>query len=305
LPETRAWKAYLVLFLGIVCFGFSSILIRLSDAPAPAIAGWRMVLAAMIIAPFALAGARSDLRHMGRRDTLLMVGTTIAFSIHFLAFVYAVKMTSVASAVLLINAHPIIVALLAYVALREGTKWTATGAVVGMMGIAMISLSEVGSSNLTGDMLAVFGACMMAIYIVMTRILRKKLRILAFMFIFNCVSAAFLMGIAVLFTVPLWPYALNDWMVFLAMAVVPALMGYGSYNWALRFLSAPVVSVSQLGESIFAISFAVILFAEFPAPSAIMGGALVIVGIIIATGILKRKKAKQEGQLSMTDAPGL
>jgi drug/metabolite transporter (DMT)-like permease len=305
LAETRAWKAYFVLFLGVVCFGFSAILIRLSDAPAPAIAGWRMVLAAMIIAPFAMAGARSDLRHMSRRDTLLMVGTTIAFSIHFLSFVYAVKLTSVASAVLLINAHPIIVALLAYLALREGNRWTATGAVVGMLGIAMISLSEMGSTNLTGDVLAIFGACMMAIYIVMTRILRKKLRILAFMFIFNCVSAAFLMGVAVLFTVPLWPYTFNDFMVFLAMAIVPALLGYGFYNWSLRFLPAPVVSVSQLGESIFAITFAVILFAEFPAPSAIMGGALVIIGIIIATGILKRKRERKDGQLTMTDAPGL
>jgi len=290
--ENRAWKAYLVLFLGVVCFGFSSILIRLSDAPAPAIAGWRMLLAAMIIAPFAMAGARSDLRHMSRRDTLLMVGTTIAFSIHFLSFVYAVKLTSVASAVLLINAHPIIVALLAFIALREGSRWTATGAVVGMLGIAIISLSELGSTNLTGDMLAVFGACMMAIYIVMTRIMRKKLRILAFMFIFNCVSAAFLMGVAVLFTVPLWPYTLDDFAVFLAMAIVPALLGYGFYNWSLRYLPAPVVSVSQLGESIFAITFAVILFSEFPAPSAIMGGALVILGIIIATGIFKRKKGQ-------------
>ena len=292
MAENRAWKAYLVLFLGVVCFGFSSILIRLSDAPAPAIAGWRMLLAAMIIAPFAMAGARSDLRHMSRRDTLLMVGTTIAFSIHFLSFVYAVKLTSVASAVLLINAHPIIVALLAFIALREGSRWTATGAVVGMLGIAIISLSELGSTNLTGDMLAVFGACMMAIYIVMTRIMRKKLRILAFMFIFNCVSAAFLMGVAVLFTVPLWPYTLDDFAVFLAMAIVPALLGYGFYNWSLRYLPAPVVSVSQLGESIFAITFAVILFSEFPAPSAIMGGALVILGIIIATGIFKRKKGQ-------------
>jgi drug/metabolite transporter (DMT)-like permease len=290
--ENRAWKAYLVLFLGVVCFGFSSILIRLSDAPAPAIAGWRMLLAAMIIAPFALAGARSDLRHMSRRDTLLMIGTTVAFSIHFLSFVYAVKLTSVASAVLLINAHPIIVALLAFIALREGSRWTATGAVVGMLGIAIISLSELGSTNLTGDILAVFGACMMAIYIVMTRIMRKKLRILAFMFIFNCVSAAFLMGVAVLFTVPLWPYTIDDFAVFLAMAIVPALLGYGFYNWSLRYLPAPVVSVSQLGESIFAITFAVILFAEFPAPSAIMGGALVIAGIIIATGIFRRKKGR-------------
>ncbi len=294
MAETRAWKAYSVLFLGVVCFGFSSILIRLSDAPAPAIAGWRMLLAAMIIAPFALAGARNDLRHMSRRETFLMVGTTIAFSIHFLSFVYAVKMTSVASAVLLINAHPIIVALLAYIALREGSRWTATGAVVGMLGIAMISLSEMGSTNLVGDAIAVFGACMMAIYIVMTRIMRKKLRILAFMFIFNCVSAAFLMGVAVLFSVPLWPYTLNDFVVFLAMAIVPALMGYGCYNWSLKYLPAPVVSVSQLGESIFAITFAVILFSEFPAPSAIMGGALVIAGIIIATGIFRRRKERNE-----------
>ena len=282
--ETRPWKAYFVLFLGVVCFGFSSILIRMSDAPAPAIAGWRMLLAAMIIAPFALAGARSDLKRMSRRDTLLMVGTTIAFSIHFLSFVYAVKMTSVASAVLLINAHPIIVALLAYIFLREGTKWTATGAVIGMLGITLISLSETGADNLSGDALAVFGACMMAIYIVMTRIMRKKLRILAFMFIFNVVSAAFLMGVAVLFTVPLWPYTANDFILFLAMAIVPALLGYGFYNWSLRYLPAPVVSVSQLGESIFAISFAVILFAEFPAPSAIMGGGLIIAGIILAAG---------------------
>jgi drug/metabolite transporter (DMT)-like permease len=297
LVETRPRKAYFVLFLGVVCFGFSSILIRMSDAPAPAIAGWRMLLAAMIIAPFALVGARSDLKSLSRRDTLLMVGTTIAFSIHFLSFVYAVKMTSVASAVLLINAHPIIVALLAYIALREGTKWTATGAVIGMLGITLISLSETGADNLSGDALAVFGACMMAIYIVMTRIMRKKLRILAFMFLFNVVSAAFLMGVAVLFTVPLWPYTIVDFMVFLAMAIVPALMGYGFYNYSLRYLAAPVVSVSQLGESIFAISFAILLFSEFPAPSAIMGGGLVIAGIILAvgTGVFNGKRKNGTG----------
>jgi len=140
---------------------------------------------------------------------------------------------------------------------------------------------------------------------VMTRIMRKKLRILAFMFIFNVVSAAFLMGVAVLFTVPLWPYTLDDFMVFLAMAIVPALLGYGFYNWSLRYLSAPVVSVSQLGESIFAISFAVILFAEYPAPSAIMGGGLVIVGIILAAGGFFNGK-KKNGAKSLpakTDEP--
>lgn len=300
MAETRPWKAYFVLLLGVICFGFSSILIRMSDAPAPALAAWRMILAALIIAPFAFAGARSDLRHMSRRDILLMVGTTIAFSIHFLSFAYAVKLTSVASAVLLINAHPIIVALLAYLALREGSRWTATGAVIGMLGIALISLSESGADNLTGDVIAVFGACMMAIYIVMTRIMRKKLRILAFMFIFNFVSAAFLMGVAVLFTVPLWPYSMNDFMIFLAMAIVPALLGYGFYNWSLRYLAAPVVSVSQLGESIFAITFAVILFAEFPAPPAIMGGGLVILGIILAAGYGIFNGKRKKGDASPT-----
>jgi drug/metabolite transporter (DMT)-like permease len=114
------------------------------------------------------------------------------------------------------------------------------------------------------------------------------------------------MGVAVLFTVPLWPYTLDDFIIFLAMAIVPALMGYGFYNWSLRFLSAPVVSVSQLGESIFAISFAVILFSEFPAPSAIMGGGLVIAGIILAagTGIFngKRKKGIKDRQAE-SDGP--
>jgi drug/metabolite transporter (DMT)-like permease len=294
LLATERSRAYLALIAGVTCFSFSSILIRYSDAPAPVIAAYRMLLAAVIIAPFALRSSWKETKGLGRFDVLFLVATGVVLSVHFLLFVTSVQMTSVASATVLINAHPIIVAIMAFALLSEGNRYTAAGAVVGLMGVVVISASEMGTTNFVGDLFAFSGAVMESVYIIMTRMMRKRIGIGSFVLLVNFACAFSLIGMCFFGGVPLWPYSTQNLLLFLAMAIVPAAIGYTLYNYSLRWLSAPQVSVTQLGEALLASIMAVFLFAEYPSPLIIVGGVLVVVGIYLATRV--RNGARENGK---------
>jgi drug/metabolite transporter (DMT)-like permease len=275
-------RAYMALVAGVICFSFSSILIRYSDAPAPAIAAYRMLLASLIIAPFALIRSRKEIASLQRRDLLFLLAAGCVLALHFLFFVSAVKMTSVASATILINAHPIIVVILAFATLHEGSKYTTAGAVVGVLGICAISIADMGSNNLLGDVLAIMGAGMEAVYIILTRFMRRRIGIFAFVLVVNSVCALTLIGICIGGGVPLWPYSERELLIFLGMALVPAVLGYTLYNYSLKWIIAPRVSIIQLGEALLASIMAAVLFVEFPSALIFVGGGLVLLGIYLA-----------------------
>jgi drug/metabolite transporter (DMT)-like permease len=299
LASLEVRRAYLALVIGVFCFSFSSILIRMVDAPAPAIAAYRMILVSLLIAPIALAKSSQKILGVSRNDTWFLIATGAVLAIHFLLFVSAVQNTSVANATVLINSHPVIVAILAFVLLKEGNRFTAAGAALGMLGIMVISLADYGSGNLYGDVLAFLGAVMEAIYIIMTRFMRKKIDILTFLFFVNTATAITLVGICLIGNVPLWPYSNYDLAVFLAMAIVPAGIGYSLYNYSLRWLLAPQVSVIQLGEAVFASIMAIFLFSEVPSVSVLLGGLLILGGILLVVHVNgKKKRLAARGQLT-------
>jgi len=65
------------------------------------------------------------------------------------------------------------------------------------------------------------------------------------------------------------------------MAVVPQIGGHTLYNWSLRFVSAPVVSVSLVGEPIGSSLLAWILLAETPSLVVAIVGLLALAGIFL------------------------
>jgi drug/metabolite transporter (DMT)-like permease len=215
-------------------------------------------------------------------DRLFLLATGLVLALHFLFFVSAVQTTTIASATILINSHPIFVAILAFALLHEGTRFTTAGALIGMTGIIVISVGDLGTGNVVGDMLAVLGAAMEAVYIIMTRFMRRKVDILTFVLLVNGACALFLVLICIVSGVPLWPYSQDELLLFLAMAIIPAAIGYTLYNWSLRYLLAPQVSVIQLGEALFASIMAALLFSEVPSATIFAGAALILLGIYLA-----------------------
>jgi len=57
------------------------------------------------------------------------------------------------------------------------------------------------------------------------------------------------------------------------------IFGHTIYNWTLKWLSAPLVSISLLGEPVGATILAYLLLEEVPSTLTLIGGVLILLGI--------------------------
>jgi drug/metabolite transporter (DMT)-like permease len=76
----------------------------------------------------------------------------------------------------------------------------------------------------------------------------------------------------------------------LLLAIVPQLLGHSTFNWALRYLPASLVSITMLGEPIGSTILAYLLLKESPTPLKIGGAVLILVGIYVSS-VRDEKKA--------------
>src|SRR5205807_3625108 len=73
----------------------------------------------------------------------------------------------------------------------------------------------------------------------------------------------------------------RELLLFLAMAVIPQIGGHTLYNWSLRWVPAPIVSLSLVGEPIGSSLLAWVLLQQVPGFAVGIGGALALAGIYL------------------------
>jgi drug/metabolite transporter (DMT)-like permease len=68
----------------------------------------------------------------------------------------------------------------------------------------------------------------------------------------------------------------------LLLALGPQIFGHSSLNWSLKYLPAPKVAISVLGEPIGSAILAWVFFSEVPGYGLFIGGALILCGVYMA-----------------------
>lgn len=284
-----AVPAHLGLLTGVVAASTASTLIRLAQGggAAPlAVAAWRLTLASLVLAPFALITRRAELRSLTAREWGLAVGSGILLAIHFASWITSLALTSVAASVVLVSSSPLFVGLASHLLLGERlTRSMAIGLIVATVGAAVIGLGDVGrgTHRLVGDLLALVGSLAIAGYFLIGRRLRARLSLLGYVFPVYTTAAAILMAVSLLARVPLGGYPTSTWIWLLAIALGPQIVGHSLLNWALRHLSATYVTLAALGEPIGSAVLAWLVLNELPSPAALVGGGLVLAGIAVAS----------------------
>ena len=285
LGERPGFPPNLVLLVSIAAVSTASILIRLTDAPPMAIATWRLALSTLMLLPFFLSrGGVSKLRAMGRGDLLTLAGVGVVLAVHFATWITSLSYTSVASSVIFVHVDPIFVALVSHFVLGERvTRRVALGIGVAFVGASIIAFGDlgVGGENLVGDALSLVGAIALGLYIMAGRRLRQRLDLTTYVTPVYAVSAAVLAIGSVAVGAPLAGYDSGVILMFAAIALVPMIFGHTLYNWALRWISAPVVSISLLGEPVGASLLAFLILGESPGPLTLVGGAVTLAGILV------------------------
>lgn len=291
-PAVSPWAALVV---AVIAISWAGPLVRLADAPALSVAAWRMVLS-MVFIGAVIIGRGSLLRgvRLSAGEWALAVLSGVLLAGHFWSWIASLDYTSVASSVVIVSLQPFIVALLSAVLLAERptrTQWT--GILVAMAGAMTVGWGDfaLGSRALFGDALAFLAAWLVAGYYLIGRVLRRKLDLWAYIAVVYGVAAVVLVG-AVLASPasPLVGFSTSTWLVFLALAAGPMMLGHTGVNYAIRYVPAYVANLFLFGEPIGATLIAWLLpaIAEVPPPQTLVGGALILLGIALGSGVGSR-----------------
>jgi drug/metabolite transporter (DMT)-like permease len=279
--------ASLILVLGVLAVSTASTFIRLAqaDIPSLAVAAWRLTLASIILAPVTLATRRAELRSLSRREWLLALAGGVVLALHFAAWITSLAMTSVAASVVLVTTSPLFVGLITFLFFHEPMSprlWA--GMALALVGSVIIGVDDVGlgTHRLMGDVLALLGALAAAGYFLIGRQLRARLSLLAYVFPVYATAAVVLMLVSLLSGISLTGYGASTWGWLLLLALIPQIIGHSSLNWALRHLPVTYVSLSVLAEPIGSTLLAWWVLSEPPTWAAVLGGALILVGLLIA-----------------------
>jgi drug/metabolite transporter (DMT)-like permease len=284
--EKPAVPPVLVLLVGIVSVSFASILIRLADAPPLVISAYRLVLASLILAPFAWWQVRDELRALPRGTLGLAMVSGVFLAAHFATWITSLDYTSVASSVGLVSTYPAFVAVASYLWLGERASWrTVAGILIAVAGSVVVGYGDLGAGSepLLGDLLALLGGLAGAGYMLVGRSVRRTASLLAYIFVAYSTGAAVLVMVCLVAGQPFTGYSRETYLVLLLLALVPQILGHSSFNWALRYLSATFVSVTVLGEPIGATLLAILVLGEVPPPIRMGGVALILAGIYLAS----------------------
>lgn len=297
-------KPRAAVLLGVLAVSFAAPLIKLSTAPAPVIAFYRMFLAAGAT----LLLAKGSLEPVPRPLWWPIALAGVFLGLHFVVWIASLSFTSVLSSVALVTLQPVIVALASRCFFREHLPTKAYGgialAVVGGLVLAMADING-PSGSLFGDLLALLGAVFISGYLILGRVIRRSVDTLTYTFwVYTCAALA-IFPVILLNGAAITGYLARELLIFLALAVICTLLGHSVFNWALAYLSPTIVTVAILGEPIGACLWDYLLFGQIPGLLQLTAGTLLLTGValfLLATETQSRaSQAKAQKQTTGID----
>ncbi len=285
-------KIFIVLLISVIAVSFASIFIKLCpEVPSITISFYRMAVSAIIISFFALKNLK-EIKNYSKKLFLLNILSGFALALHFILWISSLKYTSVASSVALVTTDPIFVGIFSYLILREKvSKNLIIGIILSVSGSFIlafgdkptIELIKEGKNPLFGDILALSGAIMASLYILLGSRVRKEASLITYNFITFNSSFLFLLVIVFITKNPLTGFNKISYLYLLLLGIVPQLIGHSGFNWALKYVKPVIVAITILGEPIGATILAFLIFKEGLKISQIFGMFLIFIAIIISS----------------------
>lgn len=290
-------KHALGLLISIIAVSFASIFILSCQAPPLSIAFYRLFFTTLLLVPLILMRkkTRDELRTLQKTTVLIMIVIGLILAAHFALWISSLKMTSVASSVILVTAHPVLVAPVSFYFLKEKLSLVnALGIALSLGGVALLVIGNYGFAafgldTLEGNILALLGGIAAGLYILGGRTLRKTVSTLTYAFVVYAVGTIVLFVICLTLQAPVYNLVTSDYAIILLMAVVSGIFGHTLYNWSLGYIRASIMSVALLGEPIGSslLAYAIPWIHQEPSFYTIIGGGIILMGIYLTARTMK------------------
>jgi len=276
-------RLFIFLPFGIIAISTASIFVKLCDAPVLIIATYRMMLASLMLTPFACY--KKPWRGWKRNEMGWLLLSGFFLSLHFAFWIASLKYTSVASSVVLVTTHPIFVGIGGWLFLKERIGMNLVlGIALSVLGSGLIGYGDMSLSKeaLMGDGFALMGAMAASGYLLVGRKMRKEQDLFSYIFPVYSTAGLILILLSLIFQKSFGGYSPSTYLFLFLLALIPQLIGHTTFNWALKYLPASMVAITILGEPVGSTILAYFILGEGLTIWKILGGISIFIGILIA-----------------------
>ncbi|MEM7294425.1 MAG: DMT family transporter [Pseudomonadota bacterium] len=279
-------KGLLMTLVAIFAMSPDSLIIRMVDADQSTIVFWRsfLVFEGLLVLTTFKYGRNSPtaFRAIGKPGLLLAV----MWATSSLLFVSALMHTSVGNTLVILSTAPIFAALITWVLTRERTgRHTVLTIVVVIGAVILIVLESYQSGRLAGDLFALGAAISVALGLVVVR-RQRHTDMTPALSLSGLLLAAVVLPFASPFDIDHRTAAL-----FLLLALLMTI-AVGLFYAAPRYIPAAEVSLMLPLETVIGTFIVWLLLGERPADTTIVGGAVVILALVVHAGISLRVDRK-------------
>lgn len=251
----------------------------------------RMGVAALLLSPALLLAIRRQRGFLRRHGLIIVAFGLTAVAGCQLFYFAAMQRMPVAVALLIQYIAPVLIVIAVWVRTRRApSKAVLIGSVVAMTGLVLVVDISGARFDLLGTLFALCAAVCAAAYFVIAGRAGNDLPPLA-LAAGGLLTGTLLMGMLV--GVGVLPFSAPSITVSLAGLQVPGILpllwvgavattlGYALGVIAVPLIGSRLASFVGLSEVLFALGFAWLLLGEAPAPIQFVGGALILVGVVL------------------------
>ncbi|PGV57065.1 EamA family transporter [Bacillus cereus] len=278
--------SYFILFFGVFALSTSAIFVKLADAPAAIIAFYRLLFATVILLPLLLFNKRNrnELKTLSTKQWGFGFLSGLFLAAHYVLWFESLQYTSVASSTVIVTLQPLFSMIGGYFLFKERfTKGAVIGCLIAISGSIVIGWQDfqISGDALYGDILAFMAAGIITAYFFISQHIRKDLSLIPYSVISYGSSACFLGIFAYMQQQSFIHYSTQTWLCFIGLAFVATILGQTIFNWLLKWMSATVISMSILGETIGTCILAYFILSESITLQQALGISIIFIGLTL------------------------
>ncbi len=277
-------KAIFFILLAAALLSTGGLLLKLVDLPPMTIAGSRAIISTMVVWLY--------VKKPKFTFSKAQLSGALCYSLMVIGFIVANKLTSAANAIILQFSAPIWVAIMGVFILKEKIKWYDVLAIVFVaIGMLLFFVDDVGGGNFAGNIVAVLSGVALAGVTISLRFQKDESPVETTLLghIFTA-----LVGFPFIFGVVFTPLDLLG--IFLLGAFQLGI-AYILYSVAIKHLNALEAILFMFLEPILNPIWVFLAIGERPSNLSLIGGAIVLLTIIIRSIISNKEEVKANKKL--------
>jgi drug/metabolite transporter (DMT)-like permease len=294
-------KLTAILLIGVSTFGMAPIMVRFATDTDPlALAALRTGFAVLFLFPFWFPQRKTitELKKQGV-SRLLLALTGICLGLHFSFWIASLNYTSVASASVLVTIHPVMLIVAESLLFKQrfhGIVWMGVAVAFGgsaLLGLADQSTLDAFPNALLGNSLALTAAVIFVVYFMLGRKIRQYTEWLDYVFYVYLYATITTFVLSVIWLGGLPELSGMALLVGVGLALGPTILGHGSINYAVKYVSPTLLSTLVLSEGVFAAIAAYFIFSEIPSLLSIGAMVIILFGVSLTWYRRVQRPAKQ------------